>query len=92
MSAAAAIATISPSSTSVTVDMGRLNTVPRQAQRIARLFSTLCRTPTLLTAITTSVTRFAANGWKPVTNAAPSSSSMKGYTYPYAGTRRATTS
>ena len=33
-SIASAIAAISPSSTSVTVDMGRFSTVPRQAQRM----------------------------------------------------------
>ena len=40
-SIAAAIATMSVSSTSVTVDMGKLNTVPKQAQRIVRLASRL---------------------------------------------------
>ena len=39
----------------VTVDMGRLKTVPRQAQRMVRLARTVCTTPILLTLITSRV-------------------------------------
>ena len=46
----------------VTVDMGRRKTVPRQAQRMARLESTARSTPARLTAMTTNVMLFTAMG------------------------------
>jgi len=46
---AAAMATISRSSTTVTEVIGRLNTVPRQAHLIRFFWSRLLTTPTLLT-------------------------------------------
>src|SRR5437764_13887985 len=52
----AAIASISTSSTSVTTDIGKLNTVPRQAHRILRLAASAFPTPNALTPITSSVT------------------------------------
>ena len=57
-----AMATMSPSSMMVTVDMGRLKTVPRQAQRMVFLESTACKTPSRLTPMTMAVTAFTSVG------------------------------
>lgn len=78
MSMMAAIRIISPSSMSVTVDMGKLNTVPKHAQRIVRLASKLWATPKALTDITIRVATFVATGWMPVKYAAPRINSIKG--------------
>ena len=56
--------------------MGKLNTAPRQAHFIFRLFKTLCKTPMMLTVITTKVTVLVRIGLKPVKNAKPKASSV----------------
>ena len=56
------IAIIKPSSIMVTVLMGRLNTAPRQAHFIFRLFSTLCSTPIILMVISRNVKALVNKG------------------------------
>lgn len=57
-----AIMTMVKSSMTVTNDMGRLNTVPRQAQLILSFFSVLLMTPTLLKPKIIIVHILTANG------------------------------
>jgi len=59
--------------------LGRLNTSPRQAHLIVRFLKTLCKTPMILTVITTKVTVLIRMGLKPVKNATPNASSVKAY-------------
>lgn len=56
------LATINKSSMMVTVDMGSLNTAPKQAQRIFRLSNTLWMTPMALTPMTKSVATLVQKG------------------------------
>ena len=60
--------------------MGKLNTSPKQAHLILRLFITLCKTPMMLTVITTKVTVLVRMGWNPVRKAIPKASYVKAYT------------
>ena len=73
----ALIIIIKASSIMVMVLMGKLNTSPKQAHLILRLFNTLCNTPIMLTVITTRVTVLVIIGLKPVRNAMPNANSIK---------------
>lgn len=70
---------IKRSSIMVTVLMGKLNTAPKQAHFILRLFATLCSTPIMLTVITIKVIVFVKMGLNLVRKAIPKASSAKAY-------------
>ena len=74
----AAIPTINKSSIIVTVLIGRLKTVPKQAHLISDLFSTDRITPMLLKPIIIIVAEYVKIGLKEVKYAIPSPNSMKG--------------
>ena len=71
---------INASSIMVTVLMGKLNTSPRQAHFIFCLFSTLCKTPMMLTDISTKAAILVANGNTFKRNKIPSAASANAYT------------
>ena len=71
------MAIIKASSIMVTVLIGKLKTAPRQAHWIFRLFRTDCKTPIILTVITTKVTELVSNGLKLIKKAIPNANSIK---------------
>jgi hypothetical protein len=73
------IATIDKSSTIVTVDMGKLNTSPKQAHLIFCLSKTLRMTPILLIPSIKMVATFVKMGAIFIRNRMPNNNSTNGY-------------